>query len=302
MYIIRDMEKVKMTLRHLQIFKAVCDTGSITRGAERLGMTQPSVSIAVRELEAFYNTKLFDRINRKIYLTDAGKTLRDYVENILSEYDEASSILRSGKSFTKCRIGVNMSFAETDLCRLVKEIKEKLPECDVNITVQNNEQLDKMLTDNQVDMLIYDGMSSVGSRYSKLLFSEKMLLVCSESFYEKESITMKELSEMPLLMREKGSGVRKCVDRAFILNGLSEKIFAESGSSLSLLELASESLGFLFVPERVFRQYSNTFSLKNVEITDENITRSYHLTYNEKKYMTSAFARLTELISQFYRG
>ena len=86
-----------MTLRHLQIFRAVCDCGSITAAADRLNVTQPSVSMAIRELEVFYQTRLFDRINRKIYLTEAGTMLRQYTDTMLDQYDDMTILLREGK-------------------------------------------------------------------------------------------------------------------------------------------------------------------------------------------------------------
>ena len=65
-----------MTLRHFRIFQAVCKTGSITRGAEQLNIAQPAVSLAIKkELEQFYQVQLFERMNRKIYLTEPGRKL-----------------------------------------------------------------------------------------------------------------------------------------------------------------------------------------------------------------------------------
>lgn len=63
-----------MTLRHLEIFSAVCAQESFTRAAEQLNMAQPAVSLAIRELEVFYNVRLFERMNRRVYLTEAGRT------------------------------------------------------------------------------------------------------------------------------------------------------------------------------------------------------------------------------------
>ena len=77
-----------MTLRHLHIFRTVCHTGSITEAAARINMTQPAVSLAIKELESFYQTRLFERRNRKIYLTDSGKTLLPYAETILHQFEE----------------------------------------------------------------------------------------------------------------------------------------------------------------------------------------------------------------------
>ena len=80
-----------MTLRHLQIFKTVCEKMSVTAAAEALGMTQPAVSIAVRELEGFYGVRLFDRIGRKIYLTEPGRRLQADAEAILSRWNRSAA-------------------------------------------------------------------------------------------------------------------------------------------------------------------------------------------------------------------
>lgn len=82
-----------MTLRHLEIFSAVCVQESFTRAAEQLNMAQPAVSLAIRELEVFYNVRLFERMNRRVYLTEAGRTLRQYADTVLSQFQESVEIL-----------------------------------------------------------------------------------------------------------------------------------------------------------------------------------------------------------------
>lgn len=73
-----------MTLRHLEVFRAVCARESITLAAEHLNMTQPAVSLAVKELEAFYGVQLLERMNRRIYITDAGRSLLQYADAVLT--------------------------------------------------------------------------------------------------------------------------------------------------------------------------------------------------------------------------
>ena len=82
-----------MTLRHLEIFSAVCAQESFTRAAEQLNMAQPAVSLAIRELEVFYNVRLFERMNRRVYLTEAGRTLRQYADTVLSQFQESVEVL-----------------------------------------------------------------------------------------------------------------------------------------------------------------------------------------------------------------
>lgn len=97
-----------MTLRHLTIFRAVCQTESITLAAEHLNMTQPAVSLAVRELEDFYGVQLFERMNRRIYITEAGRTLLQYADTILSQYAEWPgnvfySLIPQTDSYSSCK-------------------------------------------------------------------------------------------------------------------------------------------------------------------------------------------------------
>ena len=77
-----------MTLRHLRIFVAVCETGSMTAAASQLFIAQPSISLAVSEMEEYYGVKLFDRISRKLYLTENGRRALQYARHIIDLLDE----------------------------------------------------------------------------------------------------------------------------------------------------------------------------------------------------------------------
>ena len=92
-----------MTLRHLRIFSEVCRQESITLAAERMNMAQPAVSYAIRELESYYGTKLFERMNRRLYITESGEQLLLYADSILSQFDEARDVLRDVHAVTKVR-------------------------------------------------------------------------------------------------------------------------------------------------------------------------------------------------------
>ena len=123
-----------MTLRHLTIFRAVCQTESITLAAEHLNMTQPAVSLAVRELEDFYGVQLFERMNRRIYITEAGRTLLQYADTILSQYAESVQVLQEARHRGSCRFGVHVTFGETVLPSLLRRLAEQLPDITVRGT------------------------------------------------------------------------------------------------------------------------------------------------------------------------
>ena len=98
-----------MTIRHLRIFVAVCEEGSVTKAANKLYLAQPSVSLAISELEKFYGVKLFDRISRRLYLTDKGKQFLNYTKHIIDLFDELENGMKNWGSSGALRIGSSIT-------------------------------------------------------------------------------------------------------------------------------------------------------------------------------------------------
>ena len=140
-----------MTLRHLEIFCAVCAQGSFTRAAEKLNMAQPAVSLAIRELEVFYNVRLFERMNRRIYLTEAGRTLRQYADTVLSQMRESVEVLRESGARGTCAFGVHVTLGETRLAEILIHLAAELPEMEIRACVQNSRETERMILQNELD-------------------------------------------------------------------------------------------------------------------------------------------------------
>lgn len=289
-----------MTIRHLQVFKAVCDCQSITTAAERLNITQPSVSIAIKELEVFYHTKLFDRINRKIYLTEEGRVLLQYADTLLEQYDESIAVLRSGKIFTKCRLGVNVSVAETFLFRIVAVINQKIPDITLKVYIHNNEQIDRLLTDNQIDFAIYDKIIDRETKTGRLLFQDNIVACCSTDQSHKDGISLEELSKMPLLLREKGSGMRSRIDAEFSKCGYAQNVVAESTSTLGLMELAETGLGYALVPQRLAKKLCSNYRIRILSVSGGDLRKDYYLTYNCNKFFNPVLEAVVKVLDTLH--
>ena len=110
-----------MTLRHLRIFVAVCTWGSVTKAAEKLHIAQPSVSLAIRELEEHYHLHLFDRISRKLYLTDDGQRFLTYATHITSLFDEMEKGMKQGNGIERISIGSSITIANSLLCECLHQ-------------------------------------------------------------------------------------------------------------------------------------------------------------------------------------
>lgn len=117
-----------MTLRHLMIFSTVCRLGSITQAAEELNMAQPSVSLAIRELESYYGIRLFERMHRRLYITEAGERLYGYANSILTQCKEAKEELRDMHGYMKLKIGINVSFGAGEMTDMIPlDMLDKIP-------------------------------------------------------------------------------------------------------------------------------------------------------------------------------
>jgi DNA-binding transcriptional LysR family regulator len=98
-----------MTIRHLRILVAVCECGSITTAAEKLYMTQPAVSLAIKELEEHYGVKLFDRLTRRIQITEDGRRMLDYAIHVVALFDEMEQAMKNPDAAGEIKIGSSLT-------------------------------------------------------------------------------------------------------------------------------------------------------------------------------------------------
>ena len=141
-----------MTLRHLRIFAAVYREMSITKAAEKLYMTQPSVSLAVREMEEHYQVRLFNRINRRIFPTEKGTALYGYARQILELMEETEGVMRTSAAPLKLHIGSSITIGNTILPQVIRKFQEKYRECEVQVTVQNSRNIVQAVVKNEQDI------------------------------------------------------------------------------------------------------------------------------------------------------
>ncbi len=167
-----------MTLRHLKIFKQVCKDGSITKAAVSLGMTQPSVSVAVAELEQFYEAKLFDRIGKKLFLTPAGKLLEKYSGNILGLFNESVSLIRDSNVRKDLKVAMVSNFAPPILPTAVKEFRELYPEVRLENFVFGTSAVLDLLKRSAVDIAVIDDIPA-DNFCSSELYREDYVLLCT---------------------------------------------------------------------------------------------------------------------------
>ena len=147
-----------MTLRHLKIFVAVCDYKTITKASEALYIAQPSVSLAISELEDYYGVRLFDRISRKLYLTEAGERVLGYARHITDLFEEMEQRIKNAEASGTIRVGASITVGTCLLPFYAKKFESAFPHLTLSATVENSDILEKMVLGNKLDLALIEGI------------------------------------------------------------------------------------------------------------------------------------------------
>lgn len=285
----------------MYIFLQVGRLGSITQAAEELNMAQPAVSYAIRELESYYETKLFERMNRRLYITEPGEKLMSYASSILDQFDEAKNVLKDVNTVTKIRIGANVSYGINKLPKMLAGFHRKHPEIPIYTQVHNSARIEEELLRNGLDFGVIDCPVKSDIFFYQLLESDMMMIVCASGFEVPENMQIRDLGGMPLLLREDGSGLRNIMDSVFEnmeAEGIRPNIVMESTDMQSLIEACICGLGLLVLPQSVVAPYLQTEVLKEVRIKGINLTRQYYLVYHKSKFMTKSMKLFKKYIGE----
>ena len=276
-----------MTLRHMKIFVEVCSEESITKAAENLNMTQPTVSIAIKKLEDHYHTQLFERMNRRIYLTEKGQELYQYAQTIVSQFAEAENRISGNNTDYVLRIGCNVSYGATKLTDIMEKYQTEYPDIKYRLQVGNSNQIERMLLHNELDFAIVDNVNISAHFVSKLITQENMSAFCGKKYARiiHAPLSVTDLCSHPLLLRERGSGSRSVIDQVFQLQGLHITPIMESTSTLAIIQAAIHNLGICIMPESLIPA-SLAEHLIQIEMTENYFMRRYFLIYHKNKYIS----------------
>lgn len=184
-----------MTLRHVRIFLSVCENGcNTTKAAEKMHMTQPAVSLAIRELEQHYGVALFERIGRRLLITEAGQRFCEYGAYIASLFDDMEKRMRDWDAFGLLRIGSSITIGSQFLPKYVKEFYTRYPGTEVKALVAPSEQLERKIMENELDFALIEGIPHNPSLVSEAYMEDHLTVICPADgvFQQGQTLTVEE--------------------------------------------------------------------------------------------------------------
>ena len=146
-----------MTLRHLRIFVEVVNCGKMSEAASRMYISQSSISQAISDLENYYQTRLFDRLSKRLYLTEAGKEFYSLASKVILAYDEMDKYMEHMTDQQILRVGATFTIGATILPRLFRALDTECPDVTTKVVVDRTPLLEKQLLQGELDLSLVEG-------------------------------------------------------------------------------------------------------------------------------------------------
>ncbi|MBD2680316.1 MULTISPECIES: LysR family transcriptional regulator [Nostoc] len=275
------------TLHQLKVFEAAARHSSFTRAAEELFLTQPTVSMQIKQLTKSVGLPLFEQVGKRLYLTEAGRelfaTCRQIFDNI-AQFEMKVADLKGLKQ-GQLKLAV-ITTAKYFIPRLLGKFCELYPGIDISLQVTNHEQILERMSQNLDDLYI---MSQIPENMDITCqpFLENPLIVfapLNHPLSQEKNIPIERLAEEPFIMREPGSGTRRAVQSLFDEQGVKVRVKLELGSNEAIKQAIVGGLGISVLSRHTLLLDSSQFSILDVQHFP--IHRNWYMVYPSGKQLS----------------
>ncbi|MDK2808235.1 MAG: hypothetical protein PWP24_970 [Clostridiales bacterium] len=279
-----------MTIRHMKIFIEVYQTENITQAASHLNMTQPAVSRAIQEIENYYGVCLFERMNRRLFVTESGRQFYSKALHIIDTFKIMEAELYNWEKEGSLRIGASITIGNAVLPEIICKFQTVYPNIRLQVTISNGESLQNKLLDNQLDFAFLEGTVSKSDLQAQILSAGRLVLVMPKGheLEKKRDIQIKDLEPYELLLREKGSAGRDFLESVFEESGIVLSPLWESASTQAIIKAVHLGIGISILPERLISKYIQEGYVISKTIEEPSFFRNWNVVYHKNKYLTSA--------------
>lgn len=289
------------TLRQLQIFEVVARHLSYTRASEELYITQPTVSIQLKQLADIVGLPLLEQVGKRIFLTDAGRELLAVAHNILDSLSRFEMIVSDMKGVKagKLRIAV-ITTAKYFVPRLLGPFCERFPGIDIALKVTNRERLLQRLEDNADDLYILGQPPEHLDMWVEPFLENPMVVLASHThpLVGKKKISAQRIAQEPFLMRESGSGTRLATENFFKERGLPINFRMELGSNEAIKQAVAGGLGITVLSAHTLALEKSGDELAILDVEGFPIRRQWYVAYSKGKQLSVVARTFLEFLQK----
>ena len=270
------------TLHQLRVFVVAAKHLSFTKAAEELFLTQPTVSMQMKQLTKAVGLPLFEQIGKRLYLTQAGEILYESCQRIFSELGEFESAIANMKGLKQGQLNLSaVSTTKYFLPRIIGPFCQKYPGVELSLRFTNHERILQYLTDNQDDFYILSQLpSTVDVTAHRILENPLVAIAPAHHPLAKETkIPFERLAEEPFIMREPGSGTRQALEELFHKQDLELKVRLELGSNEAIKQAILGGLGISVLSQHTLTLEKDTGLFAILDVEHLPIERHWYAIY-----------------------
>ena len=292
-------DTMHITLRHLKTFEAVAACGSISRAATELHLTQPAVSMQMKQLEEQIGLPLLEQVGKRMFLTEAGHELQGHARDIAARMVDLNASMDQFRSLDRglLRLAV-VSTANYFLPRLIADFNRRHPGVRVSLQVANREFVLSALADNSTDLAITgrppDSADVVGQH-----FIDNPLVVIAAPGHRlaaAPAVALRQMADETLVVREPGSGTRAAMERHFAAHGMAYRAGCEFGTNEALKQAVRAGLGLGVVSAQTIELELQAGCLAVLPVEGFPIVRQWYVLHRTHKRLSPAARTFREML------
>lgn len=290
------------TIRQLQIFSAAATHLSFARAAEQLHLTHAAISLQIKQLEDVFGIILFDRIGKRVFLTEAGEILLGHARQILQSLKEADESLMALKGLKGGRVTIAVtSNAEYFAPVLLAEFRRIQADVRVRLLVDNRAEVTRLLVANEVDLAIM-GRPPLEMDAEAVSFAPHPLVIIAgagHSLTRRAHLSLKDLASETMIVRESGSGTRLAMESFFREHAIEPCIDMEMGSNEAIKQAVVAGLGISFISQHTLGLELSSGRLAILKVEGTPVMRHWFLVRHKGKRLTTALGAFWDFVVSF---
>lgn len=294
-------------IEELKTFIAVVEYNSFTKAGEAIKLSQPSVSLHVKNLEEYFKTTLIDRSikQKKIHITKEGRLLYERAKDIINIIAETKEELSGDKNEMKGTLNIGCSFTlgEYFILPFLGGFREKYKDINLHITIENTKHICEKVENYELDLGLIEGTVNKSKFSYKSFYRDNMILAVSEkNSIHRNKFNIEDFENEMWIAREEGSGTREYLDFFLARNKINPKNIIVLGSNYAIKETVKNNLGVTFISDLVLKDELENKAIRLID-TGEAYTRDFayiHPSASKPSKLSKGFLDMLEKYSNEY--
>lgn len=290
-----------MNYNHLMIFLAVAEEGSVSRGADRLCISQPAVSKQLAVFEASLRARLFDRLPKGVRLTDAGHLLLGYARRLSALEREAEQAMGELQGLARgaLTIGASLTVGAYLMPELLADYSRRFPQIALTLEIGNTENIQGMLLGGRLDLALTEGFADDPDLDAAVFAHDELVAIAppGHPLLARGPISAARLLQEPLILREPGSGTRAVLERALADLGLTVTPLMSLGSTEAIKRAVTAGAGLAIVSRLALSLELEMGRLVLLPLSDLSLRRPLHRLTRRGAYESRAGRAFRELLA-----